>query len=88
MNKKEDKIYREIFSILCEHCGDKEISDNMSILKDLKLDSIEIISLILEIEKKYEITFVEYDKLFEAIDSVQAFIMYFVRIVLDNREEK
>lgn len=82
-----DKVYAEIFMILQEQYEGKEISGEMSLFDDLKMDSIDIISLIVKIEEKYHLQFTEYDRLFESMENVDMFIQYFADIIVKDREQ-
>lgn len=86
MKGEKDKIYAEIFSMFQERYDGKEISKDMSLFDDLKMDSIDIISLIVDIEKKYGIVFAEYDQLFESVENIHAFIQYFVDIIISRED--
>ena len=80
-----NKVYTEIFIILQEQYEGKEISGEMSLFDDLKMDSIDIISLIVKIEEKYHLQFAEYDKLFDSVENVHMFIQYFADIIAKDR---
>ncbi len=86
MSNMADEIYGTIKQMICETCNRTELDGTESLFDDLHFDSVEIISLVVDIEKKYHIQPKEYDKLFEVTDNVDSFVRYFVDRVMEEMD--
>lgn len=51
----------KVKGIISELCGEEKIENDMSLQGDLSLDSLLMVTLLIEIEEKFEITLDEYD---------------------------
>lgn len=77
MNKKE--VDRELKKIIATYVAVNDISDineNTNLIEDLDMDSVGLISLIVEIEKKFSIHFEENELLVENITNYKNLLKY------------
>ena len=77
MNKKE--VDRELKKIIATYVAVNDISDineNTNLIEDLDMDSVGLISLIVEIEKNFSIHFEENELLVENITNYKNLLKY------------
>lgn len=75
----------ELIKIIEEIC-DQKVDGEMTLFGDLKMDSVQMIELILKIEETYGFHFDRYDELMDYMDTVKDFVDYFAHYIEKIKE--
>lgn len=74
-----------IVDIIGKYTEEELRKESVSLIDDLKMDSLCLVEILAEIEQKFDISFEEGENLLELVDNLESMIQY-VEGIVRNRE--